>query len=84
MRAALEALDRLGMADSITLTGEVYGRQMVTLSEASSVRRALRALEDRGQAVDMGRGFQHGRRMWATPDRAAEYQGRLARAGLTP
>lgn len=79
MVAALEALMRLGMADSLTLAGEVYGRQDVTHSEAVSVRRALRSLEARGEVEDLGRGFRFGRRMWATPERARAYRDRVAR-----
>lgn len=79
MVAAREALARLGMADSLTVAGEVYGRQAVAHSEAVSIRRALRSLEARGEVEDLGRGFRYGRRMWATPDRAREYRERLAR-----
>lgn len=78
MVAALEALTRLGMADALTLAGEIYGRP-VTHAGAVSVRRALRSLEARGEAEDLGRGFRFGRRMWATPDRAREYRDRVAR-----
>ena len=79
MRAVLDVLARVGMTDSITVAAEVYGRQTVTPSEAVSVRRALRTLAKSGQVEDMGRGFRHGRRMWATPERAAEYRGRVRR-----
>lgn len=79
MRALREVLARVGMADSITLAGEVYGRQTVTPSEAVSVRRALRSLERRGEVVDLGRRWRCGRRMWATPARAAEHRERVRR-----
>lgn len=79
MRGLRDVLARVGMADSITLAAEVYGRQTVTPSEAVSVRRALHALEALGEVEDLGRGFRHGRRMWGTPGRAEEYRDRVRR-----
>ena len=75
-RAALEAL-RGGMLDSIAVAAQVYGHNRVTPSEAVSVRRALRLLVQAGQVEDMGRGWRTGRRMWALPDQAAVYRGRV-------
>ena len=72
----LEALQKsTAMLDSIALAAEVYHHQRVTESEAVTVRRALRDLEELGQVTDMGRCGYKRRRMWTLPERAAAYQG---------
>ena len=65
------------MGDTLTLAGEVYGSQNVTRARAVSVRRALRALEARGEVEDMGRVMRYGRRLWASPQKAQEYRARV-------
>ena len=65
--------DRAAVLSSIDVAAGVFGRPAVTVSEASSVRRALRALADESLAVDLGRGWRWGRRGWAEPAVAAAY-----------
>ena len=67
--------DRL--MDSITIGARAFGVNPIDRAQASSVRRALRKLVDAGELVDMGRSFQHGRRHFALPDKAAAYYKRV-------
>ena len=73
-RQALDVLSAAGgMLDSIAVAARVYGHDPVTLSEAVSVRRALRTLAKAGQVSELGRGFVGGRRMLALPEWGAAY-----------
>lgn len=78
-RAALQALHALDvrMLDSIAVACEVYGHNSVTEDKVVSVRRALRSLAQAGQVTDLGRGWHSGRRVWALPERAGAYRGRV-------
>ena len=78
-RRVLAILEAGGLLDSITVAGLVYGQQTVTPAQAVSVRRALRLLATAGRIADLGRGWRSGRRMWATPERAAAYKERVQR-----
>jgi hypothetical protein len=66
-----------GMPNSIEICARALGREMVTLSEAASFRRALRRLAAEGRIVDMGRGWRDGRRRYALPDQAARENERV-------
>lgn len=72
-RKCLEVLRADDDLDSITIAARAVGRSIITDSEATSYRRALRALARKKLVVDLGRTRRYGRRAWATPEGALEY-----------
>ena len=69
--SVLTEQDRL--LDSIAVAAIAVGRNEITDTEHVSFRRALNKLKAEGKVVDMGRGFQDGRRRWAIPTVAKRY-----------
>ncbi len=66
--------DHSGTWDSIAGTAAVFGRDRVSPSEATSVRRAVWLLAGERLAADTGRGSRLGRQHWAEPAAAAAYR----------
>lgn len=82
MRAALWVVQQTGeLIESQEVARQVFGYATIAdvpLSQAASVRRALRALVRRGEIEELGRDWEGGRRKWGTHEEANKKRARSA------
>ncbi len=76
-RDILSALRFHGIMDTIQIACWCLSKKQITLSEASSFRRALRTLARDGLVAPMGRNYPDGRRRWGLPLQVAQYNKRV-------
>ena len=77
-RRALACLEASGMMRIAEVAGSSEDRQTIDEATYRSYARALRSLVRKGLAVDLGRSWRRGSRMYATPEKAAEYHQRTS------